>query len=84
MCIKKEQLPDEIPQQDSEIICDGETRKDNCHHNLITWNNGDCKRFIAPLNVRPENFVICGEDGERSLTIDDIIKWKQEHPEYPD
>lgn len=75
-------LPDEIPQQDSHVICEGETRADKCHYNLTSWNDGQCKRFLAPLRSEPKNFTVCGGSGERALTIEDILKWKEENSTY--
>jgi hypothetical protein len=82
LCLKKEQLTEnEILQQNSEIVCDGEIRRDSCHHNFTEWNDGQCKRFITPLNLIPENFVICAEEGERDLTYEDIADWLANNPD---
>ncbi|MCA1622795.1 MAG: hypothetical protein LC768_17400 [Acidobacteria bacterium] len=83
MPLRKEKLHSgELIQKDSELICDGEVRRDTCHYNFVGWNEGMCKRFIAPLAVTPENFVICDEGKERHLTLEDILKWKEENPDF--
>lgn len=66
---------------ESELVCEGELRKDVCHRNLIKWNDGQCNRFFSPLSTNPANFVICGEDSEKPLTLEDILEWKAKNPD---
>jgi hypothetical protein len=83
LLLKKSQLTDgDYIQENSEIICEGEVRKDSCHYNFVGWNDGQCKRFIAPFTTKPRNFVICDENGERELTVEDIEKWREASPEF--
>jgi hypothetical protein len=81
--LKKEQLQGgDFTQKDTELTCEGEIRRDSCHYNFTGWNDGECKRFIALKTSDPENFIICDNGEERPLNLEDILKWKEENPEF--
>ncbi len=54
---------------------------DVCHHNIVGLTATQAENIFAKVWKKPDEFVVCTEEGERPLTREDILEWQRLHPQ---